>query len=91
MSFPGKAKVVKEGKDIVIVAGGVTTHEALKAAKELEGSGVHATVIDLFSVKPVDKERLVKEGHNARSKIILTVEDHYKEGGLFGKKGEIIG
>lgn len=69
---------MREGNDIVIVGGGVTTHEAMKAAKELEGEGVSANVIDIFSVKPLDKELLLDSALKSKSKIILSVEDHYE-------------
>jgi transketolase C-terminal domain/subunit len=55
----GQSKVVKEGKELVIVGGGVTTHEALKAAKELEKEGINVTVVDIFSVKPIDRDTLL--------------------------------
>jgi len=74
----GKGKCLREGNDIVIVGGGVTTHEAMKAAKELEGEGVSANVIDIFSVKPLDKELLLDSALKSKSKIILSVEDHYE-------------
>src|SRR5919198_67996 len=57
--FPiGGSRVLREGDDITIVAAGITLHEALKAAEELEGEGISARVIDLYSVKPVDGETL---------------------------------
>ena len=52
----GKSKVVHKGKSIVIVAGGVTLHEALKIASQID-----ATVIDIFSIKPIDRETLLEE------------------------------
>lgn len=77
----GKCKVHKpaEGKSkAVIVAGGITFHEALKAQKELKD----VTVIDVFSVKPLDEETIHKTAVECGGKI-LTVEDHYKEGGIY--------
>jgi transketolase len=79
--FPiGSSKVVREGEDVTIVGAGITLHEALKAADTLAGEGVSARVIDLYSVKPIDAETL-----RAAAEItggIVTVEDHWPEGGL---------
>jgi transketolase C-terminal domain/subunit len=49
----------------------------MKASVELEKENLHVTVIDLFSLKPIEAEKSSK-------KIVLTVEDHYLEGGIFG-------
>ncbi len=79
--FPiGGSKVVREGDDVTIVGAGITLHEALKAAETLSGEGVSARVIDLYSVKPIDAETL-RAAAEATSGIV-TVEDHWPEGGL---------
>ncbi len=65
---------------ITLVGAGVTLHEALKAADELAEQGVAARVIDLYSVKPVDEETLRQAA--ADTGAIVTVEDHWPEGGL---------
>jgi transketolase len=66
--------------DVTIVASGVTVHEALKAAETLAEEDIGARVIDLYSIKPVDAETL----HAAAEATgrIITVEDHYPEGGV---------
>src|SRR5438046_1296192 len=80
--FPiGGSKVIREGDDVTIVGAGITLHEALKAADELEGEGVSARVIDLYSVKPVDGETL-RAAAEATGGRVLTVEDHWPEGGI---------
>ncbi len=62
-----------------IVAAGITVHEALKAADELEKSGIKVRVIDAYSIKPLDEKTL----RSVEKKMpIIVVEDHYKEGGL---------
>ncbi len=82
-TFPiGGCKVLRRGKKDVatVIAAGVTLHEALAAADELKKEGVSIGVIDLYSVKPADGEtlrRTAKEGG-----FLLTVEDHYAEGGI---------
>src|SRR5687767_4935685 len=76
--FPvGGSKTLREGDDVAIVAAGITLHEALKAADTLADDGISARVIDLYSVKPVDERTL-----RALTMPIVTVEDHWPEGGL---------
>jgi transketolase len=76
--FPvGGSRTVRDGDDVAIVGAGITLHEALKAADELAADGISARVIDLYSVKPVDEETL-----RALTMPIVTVEDHWPEGGL---------
>ena len=79
----GKLKVVRksDADRLTIVGGGVTLYEALKAAKELEAEGIAVRVIDIFSVKPIDAAGL-KENAKQTNNLILTVEDHYSEGGI---------
>ncbi|MEJ7781831.1 MAG: transketolase [Solirubrobacteraceae bacterium] len=82
--FPlGGAKVVRSSPEdrLAIVGAGVTVHEALTAADRLEQEGVHARVIDLYSVKPVDVDTLVAAARECGGRLI-TVEDHWPEGGL---------
>lgn len=66
---------------VTVVAAGVTVHEALKAVERLKGRGVAIRVIDLYSVKPVDREGLLAAARATGGRV-LTVEDHYAEGGL---------
>jgi transketolase len=79
----GGSKVLRQSaKDrLTVVAGGVTVFEALKAYDELEKQGVSIRVIDLYSVKPIDRETL-RNSARATGNVILTVEDHYRHGGL---------
>jgi transketolase len=79
--FPvGGSKVVRDGDDVTIVGAGITLHEAVKAADALAEEGVSARVIDLYSVKPVDAETLRAAAEATGA--IVTVEDHWPEGGL---------
>jgi len=79
--FPvGGSKVVRDGEDVTIVGAGITLHEALKAADALAEEGVSARVIDLYSVKPIDSETL--QAAAEATGAIVTVEDHWPEGGL---------
>jgi transketolase len=80
--FPvGGARVLREGDDVAIVGAGITLHESLKAAERLESEGVSARVIDLYSVKPVDGE-VLRAAAEATGGRVLTVEDHWSEGGI---------
>jgi transketolase len=79
----GGSKVVRQSAkdEATIVAAGITLHEALKAYEQLKSQGITVRVIDLYTVKPVDEETLIAAADNAGNKII-TVEDHWPEGGL---------
>ena len=82
--FPvGGSKVVRsyDDDDVTIVAAGITLHEALAAADALAEEGTRARVIDLYSVKPVDADTL-RAAAEATGGRIVTVEDHWPEGGL---------
>jgi transketolase len=68
--------VVREGDAVTIVGCGVTVHEALKAADELEG----ARVIDCYSIKPIDSAALAAAARETGKLVV--VEDHWPEGGL---------
>ena len=81
--FPvGGSKVLRSSDedDMTIVAAGITVHEALTAADTLAGDGIAARVIDCYSVKPIDAETLRSAAE--ATGCILTVEDHWPEGGL---------
>uniref|UniRef100_A0A3B3D6K8 transketolase n=1 Tax=Oryzias melastigma TaxID=30732 RepID=A0A3B3D6K8_ORYME len=76
----GQAKVSNEDHATVIGAG-VTLHEALSAAEILKKERINIRVIDLFTIKPLDTKTIIENGRATRGRII-TVEDHYYEGGL---------
>ena len=79
-AFPvGGSKTLRssDADDVTIVAAGITVHEALKAADALAEDGIQARVIDCYSVKPLDTKTL-----RAVETPIVTVEDHWPEGGL---------
>jgi transketolase len=79
----GGSKVVRQSDNdkVTIVAAGITLHEALKAADELEASGTNVRVVDLYSVKPVDY-RTVHDSVMATGGKLVVVEDHWPQGGL---------
>jgi transketolase len=76
----GGARVVRDGDDVTLAGCGVTVHEALKAADRLEADGIHARVLDLYSIKPIDAE--VVRAAAGETAGIVVAEDHWPEGGL---------
>jgi len=83
-TFPiGGLKVLRSDADdaAVVVAAGVTVHEALTAWDQLRARGVHIRVVDLYSVQPVDEDMLTRCAKEAQGRVI-TVEDHYAAGGV---------
>ena len=76
----GKGIVLKEGTDVAIVACGVLVSESLKAAEALEVDGIHATVVDMHTLKPIDGELIDKIV--AQCGALVTAEDHNVIGGL---------
>ena len=77
----GKGRIVKQGKDIAIIANGETVYPALLAAQKLESTyGVNATVVSMHTIKPLDKELLAQLADQTGA--ILTVEEHSVYGGL---------
>ena len=80
--FPvGGAKILREGNKVTIVSAGVTLFEALKAADLLKAEGINVTVIDAYSIKPLCKDVILAAAKKTGNTVI-TVEDHYAEGGL---------
>jgi len=85
-AFPiGGAKVVRSSADdqVTLIGAGVTLHNCLAAADELDRDGIRARVIDLYSVKPIDTETLVEAAEATDGRLVV-VEDHYPAGGLGG-------
>jgi transketolase len=79
----GKAKVLRQSAAdrATVVAAGVTLTEALKAHDQLQAKGIALRVIDLFSVRPIDRDTLLAAAQ-ATGNLLITVEDHYSAGGL---------
>ena len=76
----GKGITLRDGKDITIVATGLMVGEAVKAAKALEAAGIDARVINIHTIKPIDRELIVKAAKETGR--IVTVEEHNIIGGL---------
>jgi transketolase len=79
----GSCKIVRQSPNdqLTLVAAGITLHEALNAYEQLKAEDLFIRVIDLFSVKPIDRGTLVRAALETGGHI-LTVEDHYPEGGI---------
>lgn len=79
----GGCKVLKQsGQDMACLIGaGITLHEVLKAQRMLDAQGVKVSVIDLYSIKPMDITTIKEVARKSRGKIVV-VEDHYSEGGI---------
>lgn len=75
-----KATVVTKGSDLAIVACGEMVKPAVEAAAMLQEKGIGATVLDMYCVKPLDKDAVVKAAQNA--KAVITIEEHAPFGGL---------
>lgn len=75
----GKAVQLKEGDDIVIFATGLMVNNAIKAAELLQEQGVSASVVDIHTIKPIDRECILS---NCSKKIMVSVEEHNVIGGL---------
>ena len=87
--FPiGKGITLREGKDAVVFATGIMIHEALQAAEALSKEGIEITVVDLFTIKPIDEDCIVK--YAKETGAVVTAENHNKIGGLFSAVSEVL-
>ncbi len=84
----GKAVQLGEGEDGTIFATGVTVAEALKAQEILEQKGLHVRVVDIHTIKPIDKDTIIKSAKE--TKKLISVEDHNIIGGLGSAISEIL-
>jgi transketolase len=84
----GKGIVLREGKDVTIIASGLAVFEALEAAKTLAEAGIDAEVIDMFTIKPIDAELVCKSA--AKTGAIVTAENHNIIGGLGSAVAEVL-
>ena len=84
----GKGVVLQEGADLTIIAAGYMVGKALKAAAMLAEKGIHASVIDMFTIKPLDAD-LVAE-YAKKTGAIVTAENHNKFGGLYSAVAECV-
>lgn len=85
---PGKAAVLREGNDVTLIANGVVVSRALDAADILAGQGIEARVLNMSTVKPLDRESIVKAARETRG--IVTAEEALLAGGLGGAVAEVL-
>lgn len=84
----GKSKIVRNGNDVCIFAlGAVLVHEAIKAADELKKEGINVRVVDVLTLKPIDKEMILKCAKECA--YIITLENNQVSGGLYSSVLEI--
>jgi transketolase len=83
----GRSTVLRDGSDVTLIAAGVTVARALDAAHLLEHEGVSAAVLNLSTIRPIDRDRVVEA---ARRGPIVTVEEHTVHGGLGSAVAEVV-
>lgn len=84
----GKAVTLREGSDVTIIATGLMVNEAIEAAKELADEGISAEVINIHTIKPLDKEAVIRSA--AKTGAVVTAEEHSIIGGLGGAVAEAL-
>ena len=84
----GEMVQIGEGTDATIFATGVTVPEAIKAQEELKTKGINVRVVDVFTIKPIDKEMIIKCAKE--TKRLISIEDHNVIGGLGSAISEVL-
>lgn len=84
----GRGVTLKEGSDVTVIGTGGIVHDALQAVEELEGQGITVRLVNIHTLKPIDKEIILKAADDTRA--IITVEEHSITGGLGGSVAEIL-
>ncbi|MCF0143641.1 MAG: transketolase family protein [Firmicutes bacterium] len=84
----GKGNLVKDGKDITIIATGIMVASAFEAAEELAAEGIDARVIDIHTIKPIDEEIIIKAAQETGA--IVTAEEHSIIGGLGDAVAQVV-
>ncbi len=85
----GKAVEIRKGKDVTIIASGYCVAESIKAAKILKGKGISAGILNIFTIKPIDKEAVIKAANQTGA--IVTAENHNIINGLGSAVAEVLG
>ena len=84
----GKARTIKEGHDVTLITTGIALHRCLEAAKLLESKGISTRLIEIHTIKPLDKEKIIESAN--KTDAIITVEEHNIIGGLYGAVSETL-
>ncbi len=85
----GKAVKLIDGNDLTIISTGTMVYESLEAAEILKSDGIYASVLNIHTIKPIDRDAIIRAAKNTNR--ILTVEEHSIFGGLGGTVAEILG
>lgn len=83
----GKGITVQDGKDVSVIATGIMVNEAMKAAEQLKAEGISVRVIDIHTIKPIDKDIIIKAAKETKG--IVTAEEHSVIGGLGSAVAEV--
>jgi len=83
-----KADLIKEGKDVTLFATGIMVNEALKADEMLKAEGITAEIINIHTIKPIDREAVVKSAK--KTGAVVTCENHNVIGGLKSAVAEVL-
>lgn len=84
----GKGKCIREGKDLTVIATGIMVSEAMMAAEKLQEEGVDVRVVDINTIKPIDRDIIVKAAKETGR--IVTAEEHSVIGGLGSAVAEVV-
>lgn len=84
----GKANIVREGSDAVVIATGLMVSEAMDAAEILSKEGINIRILDMHTIKPIDKEAVIQSAKDC--KAVVTAEEHSVIGGLGGVVAETL-
>lgn len=84
----GKGEIVREGSDVTVIACGIMVHKAIEAAEALEAKGVSVRVVDMYSIKPIDRELIKKCAEETGA--IVCAEEHNIHGGLGAAVAEVL-
>ncbi len=84
----GKGNILKEGEDVTLIATGLMVHEALEAAEILKNEGISARVVNMASIKPIDRDLIVDSAK--KTGAIVTAEEHNILGGLGSAVAEVL-
>lgn len=84
----GRAALLREGGDVTLIASGIMVHQAFEAARQLHDEGIEARVLDMFTLKPLDRERVIESAR--KTGAVVTCENHNIIGALGSAVAEVL-
>ncbi len=84
----GRAALLREGGDVTLIASGIMVHQALEAARQLHDEGIEARVLDMFTLKPIDREHVTESAR--KTGAVVTCENHNIIGALGSAVAEVL-